>query len=246
MTSLTLKAPPGEWLAEDVSDADRQRLFDLHAAADADAVGNNRAIRWGGYLVGAAGALIGVAGLACATVVFVIKEDRAPAFIAYDPVKHVTLETVSAANAASKLFGNEQAAHDLRFYLEAREMWAFDTADIAFHRVMIMSTQDEQAKFATDWSFKNPRSPRARYGRNTTVRVDNLRFASGATSPNGTRQWFVRYARSEITNGSPAPPQEFLATVSFAWHPELPMADEADRAINQSGFQVITYTSGPA
>jgi len=245
VSASVLRAPPGEWLAEEITAGERQQLYEGHVRADAEAAGNSRAIRWGGYIVGGIGAFIGLAGIGCATLVFGFKEAKPPQFVLFDAVSHTTAESVPATAAAARLFGQEQAEHDLRSYVEAREMWQADTADLSFHRIAVMSTPDEQAKLAADWSPKNPLSPQVRYGRNTGVRVDNLRFARSGIA-NGVQVWFVRFRRTVITGGVAAPAQERVATVTFAWHPEMAMADEADRAINLSGFQCLTYSVGAA
>lgn len=244
-TAEGLRAPPGAWLADAVTPEQRQALYEQAQSLDTELATNRRAIRWGGYIVGGAGLAVGVA-CAVALAVTMPLHTVETRVVALNTETGQVVQTVAAKDAAP-LFTDKTAQRDLLSYVEAREMWVNDVSDLLYRRVVLMSAPDEQRAYEAAMAPKNPQSPRTVYGAKASVRIENVRFALIAKAPAGSGQvWQVRFRRSEVVSGQVMPGVEWVATVTFAWHPDQPMQDERSRAVNLTGFQCTSYHSGPA
>lgn len=232
------------WTAKPVLPEQRQALYDQAASFDTEMSRSRHAIRLGGYIVGAAGALIGVCGMVAAASLFPLKQTVVQ-FVPWNTEVGLAGPTVLAKDAPEMLFRDQQAHADLLKFVTAAETWVSDASDLNFHTVAVMSARDQQAAFAERMSAKNPTSPRILYGNKATVRVERFRFSLLGRAPNSTQVWQVRFDRTEVLGGTLGLPRPWVATVTFAWHPDI-FGSEADRAINLTGFQCTSYEAGPA
>lgn len=229
---------------EHVSPEARKTLYRQALDLDRELARNRRLTRWAGYVVGAAGALVGVLGVGAATAVFFTRTDH-HSFSVLDRETGMVVQTVPARDAAP-LFTDKTAQHDLRAYVEARETWVNDVSDLLYRKAMLMSAPDEQAAFEARMSPKNPQSPRVLYGAKASVRVERFRYSPMAKSPDGKAQvWQVRFLRTEVVGGQAVASREWVATVTFSWRPDMPFRDERERDQNLTGFQSTAYSSGP-
>jgi type IV secretion system protein VirB8 len=140
---------------------------------------------------------------------------------------------------APKLFGAFVEQHYLRLYLEARENWVPEMDQRADHVVKIMSSPDEQARYAA-WR-KSPQSPMLEIGKDGHVEVDRVRYLPQAMdAASGTRRYLVLFDRTIWHEGNKGPTVPWSATIDFKWLPQLPMQVD-DRTDNPGGFQAINY-----
>lgn len=232
------------WTAKPVLPEQRQELYAQAHSFDTEMSRNRSAIRLGGYIVGAAGMLVGVCGMVAAAALFPLKQTVVQ-FVPWNTEVGLVGDTVLAKDAPETLFRDQQAHADLLKFVTAAETWVSDASDINFHTVAVMSGRDQQAAFAERMSAKNPASPRILYGNKATVRVEHFRFSLLGRAPGGAQVWQVRFDRTEILGGNLGVARPWVATVTFAWHPAI-FGSEADRAINLTGFQCTSYEAGAA
>jgi type IV secretory pathway component VirB8 len=141
---------------------------------------------------------------------------------------------------APKLFNAAVEEQALKQYVEAREAWVPEMDERNDRITKLMSTPDEQARYAA--SRKSPLSPVNALGKDGNVGLDNFRFHSLTATKDGTHRYLVQFQRTVWRGGTLDGSAPWSATVDFQWHPELPMLP-ADRADNPGGFQVLNYSA---
>jgi len=122
-------------------------------------------------------------------------------------------------------------------YVRAREGWLPVAAKDGFRQVSIMSTPQEQQRWAAFFRPSNPQSPAAIFGPQAVAEVE-IRAIS-FLSPKAAS---VRFRKS-VRRGDQVEATDWVATVSFAYS-RAPML-ESDRLRNPLGFQVATYRADP-
>lgn len=125
----------------------------------------------------------------------------------------------------------------LGLYVRARESWLPGAAEANFRQVSIMSTTNEQNRWADFFRTTNPASPQLVWGTVGEVQVE-IRAVS-FVSPSVAN---VRFHRTVRQSGQEVG-SDWIATVAFAYT-KAPMA-EADRLRNPLGFQVTSYRADP-
>jgi type IV secretion system protein VirB8 len=125
----------------------------------------------------------------------------------------------------------------LATYVRARESWLPSAAEANFRQVSIMSTPEEQQRWAAFFRPSNPASPQTAYGPATEVQVEvrAISFVSPKVAS-------VRFHR-ELRQGGQVTGSDWIATLAFAYA-KAPMS-EADRLRNPLGFQVSSYRADP-
>lgn len=199
-----------------------------------------RSARRAGWMVGAVGTAVGATGLVYAAVAIPKTHERL-AFVLVDRTTGYVGPPVSEADAP-KLFGEAVAKHYVREYVEARESYVWQTDELAFHKVTVMSAPDEQIRYAAAHSQANPLSPLKVYGRNGFVSVGNFHIERYGTGKEETLVYIAKFDRIVVAGGQQAPAQQWFAEIQFEWRPTLPMRQQ-DRLINEAGFQVVSYSS---
>lgn len=125
----------------------------------------------------------------------------------------------------------------LATYVRAREGWLPQAAEANFRQVSIMSTPEEQQRWALAFRPSNPASPQMAFGQaadaQITVRAVSF-VAEGVAN--------VRFHRTVRRSGQ-AEDSDWIATVAFAYT-KAPMG-ESDRLRNPLGFQVSSYRADP-
>jgi type IV secretion system protein VirB8 len=125
----------------------------------------------------------------------------------------------------------------LATYVRAREGWLPQAAEANFRQVSIMSTPEEQQRWALAFRPTNPASPQVVYGPATDVQV-GVRAIS-FVAPGVAN---VRFHRT-VRRGGQVEESDWIATAAFAYT-KAPMG-ESDRLRNPLGFQVSSYRADP-
>lgn len=125
----------------------------------------------------------------------------------------------------------------LATYVRTRESWMPSAAEENFRQVSIMSTPEEQQRWAAAFRPSNPASPQVAFGPSADAQV-SIRAIS-FVSPSVAN---VRFHRT-VRLGGQVVESDWIATAAFAYA-QAPMS-EADRLRNPLGFQVSTYRADP-
>lgn len=125
----------------------------------------------------------------------------------------------------------------LATYVRARDSWLPGAAEANFRQVSIMSTPEEQQRWAAAFRPSNPASPQVALGRAAEAQaaVRAISFVSAKVAN-------VRFHRT-VRQGGQVTESDWIATLAFAYA-KAPMA-EADRLRNPLGFQVSSYRADP-
>ena len=152
--------------------------------------------------------------------------------------------TTGAVEVMSGLSGRKDLTYEeavtksfLATYVRARETWLPAAAEANFRQAAIMSTPQEQQRWAAVFRPSNPGSPQVAYGPSSEVQVQ-IRAIS-FVAPNVAN---VRFHRT-VMQGGQVQESDWIATLAFAYA-KAPMS-EADRLRNPLGFQVSSYRADP-
>ncbi|WP_296595587.1 VirB8/TrbF family protein [Phenylobacterium sp.] len=193
----------------------------------------SRRLAWSLAAVAAALAGVAVAGVAALTPLktvepYVVRVDRTTG--AVEVLRGLTrAEPVSYDEAVTKSF--------LATYVRARESWLPQAAEANFRQVSIMSTPEEQQRWALAYRPSNATSPQVAYGPAADVQI-SVRAIS-FVAPGVAN---VRFHRA-IRRGGQVEDSDWIATAAFAYT-KAPMG-ESDRLRNPLGFQVSSYRADP-
>lgn len=152
--------------------------------------------------------------------------------------------TTGAVEVLTGLSGTQPVTYEeavtksfLATYVRAREGWLPSAAEANFRQVSIMSTPDEQQRWATAFRPSNPASPQVAFGpaADAQIAVRAISFVSPKVAN-------VRFHRV-LRQGGQVTESDGIATVAFSYA-KAPMS-EADRLRNPLGFQVSSYRADP-
>lgn len=215
---------------------DLKRYFDEARTWDHDrlrAADRSRRLAWASAAAMAGLAAAAVAAVAVLTPLktvepYVVRVDR----------------TTGAVDVMTGLKGGRTLTYEeavtksfLAAYVRARESWLPSAAEANFRQVSIMSTPDEQQRWAAFFRPANATSPQVAYGPNgeSQVSVRAISFVAPSVAN-------VRFHR-ETRQGGQTTGSDWIATITFAYA-KAPMS-EADRLRNPLGFQVSSYRADP-
>ena len=122
-------------------------------------------------------------------------------------------------------------------YVRAREGYLPPAAQENFQFVTILSTPDEQQRWADLYRATNPQSPQVLVGPDgsATVTIRNITFINDKFD-------HVRFSKT-VRLGQEVKVTDWIATLTFAYT-KAPML-ESDRIRNPLGFQVDSYRADP-
>ncbi|PZQ65145.1 MAG: virB8 family protein [Phenylobacterium zucineum] len=125
----------------------------------------------------------------------------------------------------------------LATYVRAREGWLPQAAEANFRQVSIMSTAEEQQRWAAAFRPSNPASPQVAFGPAADVQISvrAIGFVAPAVAS-------IRFHRT-VRRGAQTEESDWIATAAFAYT-KAPMG-ESDRLRNPLGFQVSSYRADP-
>lgn len=230
------------WPAEELSDASRDAFYKAALARREGAEQDAKAVRSLGLIVGAGGVIVGLLGIAACLVVYLkTPVPPPPGYIMVDRSTGWVDQPVTAKDAP-KLFPEAVRERAMRDFIIACESYVPETwAKLDFHACMIQATPDEQKRRAQDIGRNGTHYPPAVFGpTGWAMPTDFLSFVKlGETGQ--TFSYQVRYQRTEVMNGRETRAR-YTAELSFQFHPELKISN-ADRLINPSGLQVISFST---
>lgn len=224
--------------ASALTDGDKQRLYSEANEYRAERAMMGAAALKAGFWIGGIGATIGVLGMVCAATLFPLKTREVEYYTVNQNTGYVG-PSVGAKDAPT-LFNQQVAEFALREYVELRENYQFETDPIAFHRVTLMSSPDEQVRYKA--MHDAPMAPARALRDHGYVQTTNFQFWLVGDGKAKTREYVVKFDRYEMHAGQPAPLRgdPYTAQVSFQFHPEYPMS-APDRRLNVYGLQVTSY-----
>lgn len=158
---------------------------------------------------------------------FVVRVDNSTGIV--DVVSALTSTAGTYDEAVTKYFAAK--------YVRAREGYVWSEAQENFRTIALLSTQQEQARFAGMYRGSNPESPQNVYGRAATARID-----IASISLINQNVVSVRYMRT-TTRGEEVRTTHWVATLTFSYV-NAPMSS-TDRLVNPLGFVVSEYRADP-
>ena len=227
------------WTAKPLSDAAKNAKFRAVMDLAAERVILGRSAIVTGWAIGGVGVACFAASIFGWVTLLPLKTSEVKFFLV-DKSTGIIAEPVGLKDAP-KLFGAAVEQQYLKRYIEAREGWVPEMDQRNDHMTKLMSTPDEQARYAA--AREAPLSPEKALGKDGHVSLGNFRFHPLAIGKDGeTRRYLVQFDRTVWRGANQDPTQAWSATVDFQWHPELPMRPD-DRTDNPGGFQVLGYSA---
>jgi len=153
-------------------------------------------------------------------------------------------QTTGSVDVMTGLTGERGVAYNeavsksfLAQYVRAREGYLPPAAQENFQFVTILSTPDEQQRWADLYRATNPQSPQVLVGPegSATVTIRNITFINDKVAN-------VRFSKT-VRLGQEVKVTDWIATLTFAYT-KAPML-ESDRIRNPLGFQVDSYRADP-
>lgn len=237
---MTIETKIRPELSDELTPAARAMYFQQTQSLQEDRVhlADERATWWKRLAIVSLG--VGVLGMVCAATAFPLKTHEVefrtisdetgwvgPAISAKDAPAHFSQRTIEAA---------------MRAYIEARENYLYETDQVAFHRVTIMSTRDEQVRYKA--KHDAPDSPASKLRDKGYVQISKLQFYPLGDGKRGTYDYAIKFERRFMLAGRPVPDrgEPCSGQIAFSFHPEYPMTRE-DAQINPWGMQTSSYDS---
>lgn len=234
------------WPADELADASRDAFFKAALARREGTEQDAKAIRNIGLIAGAGGVGVGLLGIAACLVVYLKTPlPPPPGYIMVDRSTGWIDQPVEAKDAP-RLFPETVRERAMRDFVVACQSYVPETwARIDWHACMIQATPDEQKRLAADMGKNGPSYPPTIFGANgwampTAFPSFQLHGATG-TGETQTFSYEVRYVRTEVENGRETTAR-YTAEIAFSFHPELKISN-ADRLINPSGLQVVSFST---
>ena len=158
-------------------------------------------------------------------------------FVEVDHATGVIAYGVGPADAPT-LFGQKEAEHFLKQYVEKREGYSYETDKRNWDVVQTMSADDVWTEYQA-WR-KSDLSPMKQLGRTGHVTVTDFAFTPH-DQKNGTFEYTVRYTRQEVRGDNIGPRKSLSNTIDFQWHPKASMTTQEGQD-NPGGMLVLVYT----
>ncbi len=190
------------------------------------------------------GWMVGWTGMACLTAsatgwcILLPLKSVELRFVEVDHSTGTIVNTRSAADATI-LFGQKEAEHFLRQYVDAREGYVPEADKRRWDIVQIMSSSDVWEQYVA-WR-KSDLSPVKQLGTSGHVDVSHFAFTPHGKGKNDTYEFTVRYDRQEVRNQNIGPMKSWSSTVDFQWHPKTAMSSQEGQD-NPGGMVVIAYS----
>jgi type IV secretion system protein VirB8 len=164
----------------------------------------------------------------------------ADAYTGTSSVARLTDDLVDRRISSSEAINRSNVAH----FVLARESYDLALTNLRDWRTVLTMAGPQVAPAYTDLhASTNPDSPYKTYGKDRAIRVKILSIVllggGQGVTPKGATVRFQRTIYNKLT-GSSTPLDSKLATLTFAYKPNLKM-DDINRVENPLGFQVTDY-----
>ena len=223
-------------MSDTVKAADFKTYMEESKSWETDRVKQQQASNKLAWRLAAVGCLVGVLGVG-STVIMAMKEPPPPTVVRVNDTTG-QVDLLSTIRDHKTSYEEVVNKYFVQWYARFRESYSKNLAEDYYYRVGLMSSNQEQQRYFSEFNPKNPQSPLNVYGDYATVKTN----VSG-TSFIKPDVALVRFSK-EVTRGSELPEITYwVATVTFRYS-ALPMK-EKDRAINPLGFQVVEYRVDP-
>jgi type IV secretory pathway component VirB8 len=234
------------WMTTELADDSRKAFYEAAVARRAAAEEASAAVRNQGLMFGLGGLFVGAVGIAAALVVYVkTPVPPPPGYILMDSSTGWIDQPIPAKDVPPA-YPETIRQRAMRDFVVACESYVPQTWDkIDYHACMVQATPTEQKRREADIGPAGPRYPRAVFGANgwamPTAFLSFTKIGEMGTVTDKTFEYEVRYERTEVVNGRQTHPH-YTARMTFQFHPELKIST-ADRLINPSGLQTITFST---
>lgn len=209
------------------------------------AYGRDRTRLW--RFAGIAGMAIGVCGMACGTAAIIYMVPKVSTTV-IDNAAGVIMPSFGAEDAP-KHYSERVRRHYIAEYTGLRESFVWQMDPVTDHRIKLMSSPAEQARYQAERDKHNPldRYGMKGYARVVRFEVNSFKDRSGTGDDAGkddTLEYDVQFVKGEVLalNPSVVTESRMTARIVFQFHPELAMTEQ-DRLDNESGMMVISYNS---
>jgi type IV secretory pathway component VirB8 len=235
-----------EWASETLDD-ESQKAFYKAAVARQEGIEKaaDRVLKVAS-IIAAGGVLVAVLGVGAAWTVYAkTPVPLPPGYIYIDRSTGVFFNPIKANEVAAS-YPESVRRTAIRDFIVACESYIPETwKDVDYHACMIRATPDEQKRRAAEIGPGGDRFPPTTFGAGGyAVPVKFSQMQPKGTTGSGpltTYAYDVRYTRTEVAQNKTAS-VPWTAHIAFQFRPELGINGE-DRLINQSGLQVVSFST---
>lgn len=208
---------------------EKARRFDQDVVLAAE---RSRKLAWSVAAVASLAAVAGIVAVAGLTPLkqvepFVVRVDNSTGIV----------DVVSALADAPQTYDEAVTKYFAARYVRAREGYVAGEAEVNFRVVALLSSQQEQTRFASWYRGSNPDSPQNVYGRSgtATITIKAISLISKTVAS-------IRYLRM-VRVGDETRTTHWVATLTFAYV-NAPIST-TDRLTDPVGFVVSEYRTDP-
>ena len=190
------------------------------------------------WLIAGAASVLALTSVAAVGVMAPLKE-VVPFVIRVDQASGVP-EVMTRLSEDTTTYDEAVTRYFLARYVREREGYTYAEREAIFHEVTLMSSPEEQARFAAYFNGSNPKSPQYAYGTDTTaeIRIRSISFLN-----DGLAQ--VRFYKTEVTEREDLRARSlWVSSIEFDFDAAADISAE-DRTINPLGFVVSSYRADP-
>jgi hypothetical protein len=239
--------PTRTWTAYELTDEGKAAFFKAALERRENIERDAKTIRKVGLWTAAGGILVGIFGMGAGLTAYIkTPVPDPPGYIVIDRSTGWITEPLTARNAP-KEFSEAVRQRAIRDFIVACTSYIPQTwAKLDWHACMIQATPDQQKRLASDMGGKeSPLYPPSIFGPNGWAMATDFpiinKIGETGTAPNQVFHYDVRYQRTEVAGGRETRAR-YSAQMTFTFRPDLRMSP-ADRLINPSGLQVISFST---
>jgi type IV secretion system protein VirB8 len=193
-----------------------------------------------GWWAAAAFGVIGVLGMASSTAAIIYFTPQVR-YTVIDKATGMVEESFGAKDAPAH-FPERTIEGAVADYVKLRERFVWQLDSETFHKVTLMSSPDEQKRYAEE---RTKDDPGKLYGMTGYARVTNIETPRKVgEGKDKTLEYDVHFTKTALLAANMTKPvvEHLTAHIGFQFHPELPTRSKQDRLDNESGLYVVYYS----